>query len=97
MDSRSADQVIVVKDQHTLPVAGHDRIDESREDLLQIQFRGGAQALADVRQLGCRAERLRQAGNKVGTEGDWGIITRIQCIPGDGDSILQKCVGPLSQ
>ena len=76
VDGRSADQVIVIKDHHTLSVAGNDCIDYSRENLLQIQFRGGAQALGDARQLGCRAEGLRQAGNKVGTEGDRGVIAQ---------------------
>ena len=38
-----------------------------------------------------------QAGDEIGTEGDRVVIARVQCIPGDGDSILQQGLGPLRQ
>ncbi len=97
MNGGCADHMIVVQDQHALPIDRDHRVDDDRQNALPIQLGRRSQQLAGVCQFGNGTERVCQAGDQIRAEGDGIIITRVQRVPGHGDFPVQQRLRPLGE
>ena len=89
--------MVVVQDQHALPFARNDGVDDRGQDAPQVHLWRGAQELGDLDQLGDGTQGMDETGNEITTEGDRIIIARVQSNPGDGRPAGQERLGPLCQ